>query len=64
MKKCLYYLSKQEFFGKGKLSKLELCENCVLVKQHRLSFNFSPNKAKSTLEYIHDDLWGPTKVQT
>ena len=46
------------------LTKLEFCENCVLGKQHRLSFRLSNHRSKSVLDYIHYDLWGPTKVQT
>lgn len=36
--KGLYYLNKQNVFGTDMVSKLEFCENCVLGKQHRLSF--------------------------
>ena len=62
--KGLYYLNKQNVFGTDMVSKLEFCENCVLGKQHRLSFNLSTNRSRSILDYLHADLWGPAKVQT
>ena len=62
--KGLFYLNKSNVFGKDVISKLEFCENCVLGKQHRLSFKLSNHISKSVLDYIHFDLWGPTKVQT
>ena len=62
--KGLYYLNKQHVFGTNMVSKLEFCENYVLGKQHRLSFNLSTDRSRSTLDYLHADLWGPAKVQT
>ena len=62
--KGLYYLNKSNVFGNDVVSKLEFCENCVLGKQHRLSFNLSSHKSKAILDYVHSDLWGPAKVQT
>lgn len=51
--KCIYYLNKMNVFSKGKINKLDFYENCVLEKQHRLSFNTSINKAKFVLDYVH-----------
>ena len=62
--KGLYYLNKSNVFGHDIVSKLEFCENCVLGKQHRLSFKLSSHRSKSVLEYVHSDLWRPAKVQT
>ena len=62
--KGLYYLNKSNVFGHDILSKLEFCENCVLGKQHRLSFKLSSHRSKSVLDYVHSDLWGLAKVQT
>lgn len=59
----MYYLHKQHFFGKDKISKLDSYENCILGKQHRLKFNSSTNKAKSGFDYVHDNL-GLARVQT
>ena len=45
------------------VSKLEFCEYCINGKGHRLSFKLSTQRAKEVFEYIHSDLWGPSKVQ-
>lgn len=44
------------------LKDLELCKNCVLGKTHRLSFKAAIHRTKATLDYIHSDLWGSSKV--
>ena len=62
--KGLYYLNRERVFGKDIISKVDFCENCILGKQHRLSFNLSTHRAKNILEYVHADLWGPAKMQT
>ena len=62
--KGIYYLNKQKVFGKDVVSQLEFCENCILGKQHKLSFNLSTHRSKNVLDYVHADLWGPAKVQT
>lgn len=42
---------------------MDFCEHCVFGKQKRVSFK-SPavHKTKGTLDYIHSDLWGPSRV--
>ena len=57
-------MNKLNVFGKDIVTKLDFCENCILGKQHRLSFNLSTYKSKSILDYVHANLWGPAKVQT
>lgn len=54
--------------SKGKLPSLrsieiDICEDCILGKQKRVSFQTSgrtPKKEK--LELVHSDVWGPTTV--
>ena len=62
--KGIYYLDKQKVFGNDLVTQLKFCKNCILGKQHRLSFNLSTHKSKNILDYVHADLWGPAKVQT
>ena len=62
--KGVCYLNKQHVFGNDLVSRLKICKNCVLGKQHKLSFNLSTNRSKSILDYLHTDLWGLAKVQT
>ena len=40
---------------------MEFCEHCVFGKQKRLSFSTAVHRTKSTLDYIHSDLWGPSR---
>ncbi|TXG54059.1 hypothetical protein EZV62_019315 [Acer yangbiense] len=57
-------LSKRDLLNEDQVSKLVFCENCVLGKQHRISFSTAQHTSKQILEYVHSDLWGPLKVPT
>ncbi|WVZ18179.1 hypothetical protein V8G54_005501 [Vigna mungo] len=56
--------------SKGKLPglqsiEIDMCEDCILGKQKRVSFQTSrrtPKKEK--LELIHSDVWGPTTISS
>jgi transposase InsO family protein len=58
-------LSKRDFLSGHKVQGLEFCEHCVFGKLHRSKF---PTKAvhrtKGTLDYIHMDCWGPSRVES
>ena len=58
-------LSKRDLFSGHKVQSLEFCEHCVFGKLHRSKF---PKKAvhqtKGTLDYIHMDCWGPSRVES
>ncbi|KAG8503622.1 hypothetical protein CXB51_001566 [Gossypium anomalum] len=55
-------LSKKRLLdGKG-ICKLNFCEHCVFGKQKRVRFTRGIHNTKRTLEYIHFDLWGPSRV--
>ncbi|KAG8500272.1 hypothetical protein CXB51_004359 [Gossypium anomalum] len=47
--------------GQG-ICKLNFCEHCVFGKQKRVRFTRGIHNTKGTLEYIHSDLWGPSRV--
>ncbi|KAG8488067.1 hypothetical protein CXB51_018276 [Gossypium anomalum] len=47
--------------GQG-ICKLNFCEHCVFGKQKRVRFTRGIHNTKETLEYIHSDLWGPSRV--
>jgi transposase InsO family protein len=40
---------------------LDLCEHCVFGKHKRVKFNTSPHSNKGILDYVHSDLWGPSR---
>ncbi|CAL9031518.1 unnamed protein product [Prunus brigantina] len=41
--------------------KLEFCEHCVLGKQTRVKFGTAIHHTKGILDYVHTDVWGPSK---
>jgi len=41
---------------------LKFCEHCVYGKACRAKFNVGWQRTKGTLDYVHADLWGPTKT--
>ncbi|WVY89208.1 hypothetical protein V8G54_034722 [Vigna mungo] len=56
--------------SKGKLPSLrsiefDMCEDCILGKQKRVSFQRSGRiPKKERLELVHSDVWGPTTVSS
>jgi len=60
--KGMHLLSKQGSLGKQGISKLEFCKHCVFGKQKKVSFSTATHRTKGILDYIHSDLWGPSKV--
>jgi hypothetical protein len=54
-------LIKRELLVGCNMSKLEFCEHCIFVKHKRVKFNASVHTTKGILEYLHVDLWGPSR---
>ncbi|GMP75251.1 hypothetical protein CsSME_00032410 [Camellia sinensis var. sinensis] len=46
----------------AKTGKLEFCEHCVLGKQTRIKFGTAIHRTKGILDYVHTDVWGPSKI--
>ncbi|TXG73297.1 hypothetical protein EZV62_001876 [Acer yangbiense] len=57
-------LSKKHLLGGDQVTKLDFYENCVLGKQHKLSFTTAQHNTKEVTEYAHSNLWRPAKVPT
>ncbi|KAG8487854.1 hypothetical protein CXB51_018699 [Gossypium anomalum] len=55
-------LSKRGLLVGQGICKLNFCKHCVFGKQKRVRFTREIHNTKGTLEYIHSDLWGPSKV--
>ena len=53
-------VSAAEFLAVGE----DLCEPCVLGKQHRLKFAASEHRASQPLELVHMDVCGPMPVRS
>ncbi|CAD6239766.1 unnamed protein product [Miscanthus lutarioriparius] len=43
------------------VGKMKFCEHCVFGKHKRVKFNASVHITKGTLDYVHADLWGPSR---
>ncbi|CAL8990667.1 unnamed protein product, partial [Prunus brigantina] len=59
--KALQGLVKQGLLKGAKACKLEFCEHCVLGKQTRVKFGTAIHHTKDILDYVHTDVWGPSK---
>jgi len=61
-KKGMTILSKRNLVGNKGLGKLDFCDHCVFGKQKKVSFSIATHHAKDTIDYIHSDLWGPSRL--
>jgi len=55
-------LVKKGYLDGKKVSKLELCEDCIYGKARRLSFVVATHNTEDKLNYVHSDLWGAPSV--
>ncbi|XP_027155770.1 uncharacterized protein LOC113756205, partial [Coffea eugenioides] len=61
--KGLSILCKRGLLGSQSIGKMGLCEHCIFGKQKRVSFQLpAVHRTKGTLDYIHSDLWGPSRA--
>ncbi|KAM1838444.1 hypothetical protein ACFX14_020106 [Malus domestica] len=60
--KALQGLVKQGLLKGATTCKLDFCEHCVLGKQTRVKFGTVVHQTKGILDYVHSDVWGPTKT--
>ena len=58
---ALHELCKQGLLDEHSISKLKFCEHCVFGKHKRVLFNTSTHKSKCILDYVHSDLWEPSR---
>ncbi|KAG8491252.1 hypothetical protein CXB51_014428 [Gossypium anomalum] len=55
-------LSKRGLLDGQGICKLNFCEHCIFGKQKKVRFTRGIHNTKGMLEYIHSDLWGPSRV--
>ena len=60
--KGMTILSKKGYPSSAGTSKRDFCDHCVFGKQKRVSFFIAKHYTQGILDYIHFDLWGPSKV--
>ena len=57
----LSVLSKRGLLDGYSIIKLDFCEHCVFGKHKKVKFNTSTHTSKGILDYVHSDLWGPSR---
>ena len=60
--KGMTILSKKCYLGSASTGKLDFCDHCIFRKQKRVSFSKAKYHTQGILDYIHSNLWGPSKV--
>ncbi|KAH9753759.1 hypothetical protein KPL71_015193 [Citrus sinensis] len=60
--KSLQTLMRHGLLKGTKTYKLNFCEHCVVGKKTRVKFGTANHDTRKILEYIHSDVWGPTKT--
>ena len=60
--KGIIILSKRGLLGSEGTRKLDFCDHSVFGKQKGVSFSTATYRSKGTLDYIHSDLWGSSRV--
>ncbi|KAE8692180.1 putative ROP-interactive CRIB motif-containing protein 6 [Hibiscus syriacus] len=62
--KSLQIMAKKGLLKGAKACKLNFCEHCVLGKQKRVKFGTTIHNTKGIVDYIHSDVWGPSKTSS
>ena len=60
--KGILILKKKGHLSNHCIGKVDFYEHCLFGKQKKVSFSKAIHRTKGTLDYIHSDLWGPSKV--
>ena len=60
--KGMHELEKKGCFEGQSLGKLQFCEDCVYGKTIRAKFTKAIHRTEGILDYIHSDLWGPSRI--
>ena len=60
--KSLQKLAMQGLLKGANTCKLDFCEQCVMGKKTRLKFGTTIHNTEGILDYIHTDVWGPTRT--
>ena len=60
--KSLQALARQGLLKGAGTCKVEFCEHCVIRKKTKVKFGTTTHCIKGILDYVHIDVWGPTKT--
>ena len=59
--KSLKLLMDQGLLKGARACKLEFCEHCIKGKKTRVKFGTAIHDTEGILDYVHSDVWGPSK---
>ena len=59
--KGMTILGKKGYLGNSSTGRLDFYDHCIFGKQKKVSFSKATHRTQGTLDYIHSDLWGPSK---
>jgi hypothetical protein len=54
-------LMKRNLLEGCTLSSKKFCEHCTFEKHKRVKFNTAIHTSEGTLDYVHADLWSPSR---
>ena len=54
-------LNKRGLLNGYNAGKLKFCEHCIFGKHKRVKFNTAVHTTEGILDYVHSDLWGPSR---
>jgi len=60
----LIELLRRDLLDGLKDCKMEFCKFCVIGTQSKVSFKMGQHTTKGLIDYVHSDVWGPTRVQS
>lgn len=58
------YPERRGLLGLLRTGKLDFYEHCIYAKQKKVSFSTTTHSSKGILDYVHSDLWGPSRVSS
>jgi len=58
----LQALTKKGLLKDIKICKMKFCEHCVIGKKTNVKFGTVIHRTKGILNYVHTNVWGPTKM--
>lgn len=62
--KSLNLFIKQGLLKGVRSCKLDLCEHCISGKKTRVKFGTTIHNTQGILDYVHSDVWGPSKTSS
>ncbi|XP_038882252.1 uncharacterized mitochondrial protein AtMg00300-like [Benincasa hispida] len=62
--KWMQILLKRDLLCGHKVQDVEFCEHYVFGKLHRNKFPRGVHRTKGTLDYIHSNCWGPSRIES